>query len=95
MKPLNQKARSVLDKLIEAFEDPEKLVDTLARATLIPHNRFIVSLHGTGDARGCPCSLFSFLTPLRVAFLSSITTMPMDLGETEVNHFTAALLGHF
>ena len=62
MKPLNQKARSVLDKLIEAFDNPEKLVDTIARATLItnnspcsnwsPHNRFIVALHGTGDARG-------------------------------------------
>ena len=62
MKPLNQKARNVLDNLIEAFENPEQLVDTLARATLIPnnspcikwspHNRFIVALHGTGDARG-------------------------------------------
>jgi len=62
MKPLNQKARSVLDKLISAFENPEQLVDTLARATLIPnnspcikwspHNRFITALSGTGDARG-------------------------------------------
>ena len=62
MKPLNQKARAVLDKLIEAFENPEQLVDTITRATLIPnnsprikwspHNRFIVALHGTGDARG-------------------------------------------
>lgn len=62
MKLLNQKARVVLDKLIEAFENPEQLVDTLVRATLIPNNspcrkwspqnRFIVALHGTGDARG-------------------------------------------
>ena len=62
MKPLNQKARAVLDKLIAAFENPEQLVDTLARATLIPNNspcrkwspqnRFIVAIHGTGDARG-------------------------------------------
>jgi hypothetical protein len=62
MKPLNQKARAVLDKLIEAFDNPEQLVDTLARATLIPNNspcrkwspqnKFIVALHGTGDARG-------------------------------------------
>ena len=61
-KPLNQKARAVLDKLIDAFENPEQLVDTLARASLIPnnspcrkwspHNRFIVAIHGTGDARG-------------------------------------------
>ena len=62
MKPLNQKARVILDKLIEAFENPECLIDTITRATLIPnnspgikwspHNRFIVALHGTGDARG-------------------------------------------
>ena len=62
MKPLNQKARNVLDKLVSAFENPETLVDTLARATLIPnnspcrkwspHNRFIVAINGTGDARG-------------------------------------------
>ena len=62
MKPLNSKARFVLDKLIEAFDNPDMLVDTITRATLIPnnslcikwspHNRFIVALHGTGDARG-------------------------------------------
>ena len=62
MKPLNQKARGVLDKLISAFDNPEQLVDTITRATLIPnnspcrkwspHNRFIVAIHGTGDARG-------------------------------------------
>ena len=38
MKPLNQKARAVLDKLIEAFENPECLIDTITRATLIPNN---------------------------------------------------------
>ena len=62
MKPLNEKARSVLDKLISAFDNPEQLIDTLTRASLIPnnspcikwsaHNRFIVALHETGDARG-------------------------------------------
>lgn len=62
MKPLNQKARAVLNKLVSAFDNPKQLVDTLARATLIPNNspcrkwspqnRFIVALHGTGDARG-------------------------------------------
>lgn len=62
MKPLNEKARSVLDKLIEAFEYPEQLIDSLVRTTFIPNNspcrkwspqnRFIVALHGTGDARG-------------------------------------------
>ena len=62
MKPLNQKARTVLDNLIEAFDNPKTLVDTITRATLIPNNspcrnwspanRFIVALHGTGDARG-------------------------------------------
>ena len=65
MKPLNQKARAVLDKLFAAFEEPEQLVDTLARATLIPnnspcwkwspHNRFIV--HGFALAL---CVIFMF-----------------------------------
>lgn len=62
MRPLTEKARSVIDQLVEAFDTPEKLVDTITRATLIPnnspctkwgpYNRFIVALRGTSDARG-------------------------------------------
>ena len=62
MHPLNQKARSVLDQITAAFENPESLIDTLTRAALIPNNspcikwssanRFLVALHSTSDARG-------------------------------------------
>jgi hypothetical protein len=62
MYPLTQKAKGVVDRLVEAFDSPEILVDTITRATLIANNspcmkwsftnRFIVALHGTGDARG-------------------------------------------
>jgi len=62
MHPLTAKARRVLDSLVDAFDCPEVLVDTLARATLIPNsspcrkwspaNRILTALHGTGDARG-------------------------------------------
>lgn len=62
MRPLTEKARSVIDQLVKAFDTPESLVDTITRATLIPnnspcvkwgpYNRFIVALRGTSDARG-------------------------------------------
>jgi hypothetical protein len=62
MHPLTEKAREVLNRLVEAFDQPETLVDTLARAALIPNtspcikwspcNRFLVALRGTSDARG-------------------------------------------
>lgn len=62
MRPLTEKARSVINQLVEAFETPEKLVDTITKVTLIPnnspctkwgpYNRFIVALRGTSDARG-------------------------------------------
>jgi hypothetical protein len=62
MRPLTDKARCALDLILEAFDSPEKFVDTLARATLIPnnspcarwgpYNRFLVALRGTSDARG-------------------------------------------
>jgi len=62
MRPLTTKARGVLDSITAAFDDPERLVDTIKRATLIPNNspcrawsrcnRFLVALAGTGDARG-------------------------------------------
>lgn len=62
MHPLNKRAREAVDRLINAFNEPEKLVDTVARAALIPNNspcrkwspsnRFLIALAGTGDARG-------------------------------------------
>lgn len=62
MYPLTQKANETVNKLIDAFDSPKTLVDTITKATLIPnnspcikwspHNRFFVALHGTGDARG-------------------------------------------
>ena len=62
MRGLTAKAREVVDRLVAAFDEPEKLVDTIARAALIPNtspcmkwgptNRFLVALHGTSDARG-------------------------------------------
>ena len=62
MRGLTAKAREVVDRLVAAFDDPEKLVDTITRAALIantspcmkwgPTNRFLVALHGTSDARG-------------------------------------------
>jgi len=62
VRPLNQKARSVLEQITAAFEEPESLIDTLSRAAQIPNtspcikwspaNRFLVALQGTSDARG-------------------------------------------
>jgi len=62
MKALNEKAKETLEKIQNAFETPEVLVDTLANASLIPFdspcakwspvNRFMVALNGTSDARG-------------------------------------------
>ncbi len=62
MHPLNQRARSVLEQIAAAFEEPEGLIDTLTRAAQIPNtspcikwspaNRFLVALQGTSDARG-------------------------------------------
>jgi len=59
---LSQKAREVLDRLTTAFDHPEDLIDTIAKATLIPNtspcvrwapsNRFLVAFAGTSDARG-------------------------------------------
>ena len=62
MHTLTHKAREVVDRLVAAFDAPEKLIDTITRAALIPNtspcvkwgpiNRFLVALHGTSDARG-------------------------------------------
>jgi hypothetical protein len=53
VRPLNQKAQSVLEQITAAFEEPESLIDTLTRAAQIPNtspcvkwspaNRFLVS----------------------------------------------------
>ena len=62
MRPLTKKAREALDSITAAFDDPERLVDTIKAATLIPNdspcrawsrcNRFLVALSGSGDCRG-------------------------------------------
>ena len=62
MYALTHKAREVVDRLVTAFDEPEKFIDTITRAVLIPNtspcmkwgptNRFLVALHGTSDARG-------------------------------------------
>lgn len=62
MRPLTEKARSVIEQISRAFDSTEKLVDSISHATLIPntspcakwgpYNRFIVAMRGTSDARG-------------------------------------------
>ena len=62
MNPLTKKAKSAIDRLTAGFDSPEKLIDTLSKATLIPnnspcvnwgpYNRILVALRGTSDARG-------------------------------------------
>lgn len=62
MHGLSDNARAAIDRIVKAFDTPETLIDTVARASLIPAtspcakwgpiNRFLVALHGTSDARG-------------------------------------------
>ena len=59
---LSVAARAAIDRIVDAFDKPETLVDTVVRAALIPNtspctrwgpvNRFLVALAGTSDARG-------------------------------------------
>ena len=59
---LSAAARAAIDRIVDGFDEPERLVDTVARAALIPNtnpctnwgpvNRFLVALAGTSDARG-------------------------------------------
>ena len=62
MRGLSAAARVAIDRIVDAFDEPETLVDTVVRAALIPNtspcvkwgpvNRFLVALAGTSDARG-------------------------------------------
>ena len=62
MRGMSAAAHAAIDRIVGAFDDPEKLVDTVVRAALIPNtspctkwgptNRFLAALAGTSDARG-------------------------------------------